>query len=97
MPLKKILRIFAPVLLLIALTLASMSCATCPPRPEPPPEPLPLAWPILAAPPDGIVLDEAGAVVVPLDYWTELVGYIRAVDDVRAALDREGRLVNGSK
>jgi hypothetical protein len=30
---------------------------------------------------------------VPLDYWTELVGYARAVDDIRRILAREGRLV----
>jgi hypothetical protein len=52
--------------------------------------PLP-AWPILPAPPEGIVLDSQGRVAVPLDYWTSLVGYIREVDTIRAALVREGR------
>lgn len=79
-------------LLALALTLLSASCGTCPPPPEPPPL-LSLAWPILPPPPDGIALDPTETrVLVPLDYWTELVGYVRACEDVRAALVREGRL-----
>jgi hypothetical protein len=30
---------------------------------------------------------------VPLDYWLHLVGYIRSVDDIRATLQEEGRLL----
>jgi hypothetical protein len=71
--------------------LLSTSCAT---RPPAPPELLSIAWPILAPPPAGIVLDDRGGrVLVPLDYWTDLVGYIRAVENVRRILEREGRLL----
>lgn len=72
--------------------LLSTSCATCPP--DPPQALQPIPWPALPAPPEtGIELAPDGRVAVPLDYWTELVGYIRTLDDVRAMLAREGRIV----
>lgn len=92
MPWKKTSRAFAPALLSLALTLLLASCVTSPPaKPAGPP---PIAWPTLPPPPEGIALEADGAcVLVPLDYWLELVGYVRRVDDVRAILEREGRLI----
>ena len=92
MPSKLILRACAAGALALALTLASVSCATRPPTPEP--QPLPISWPTLPPPPEtGIELTpDERAVIVPLGYWTDLVGYVRAVDDVRAILAREGML-----
>lgn len=91
MPSKPSSRACAWGVLALALALLSTSCATCPPDP---PAPLPIPWPALPAPPEtGIELAADGRVAVPLDYWTELVGYIRTLDDVRAMLAREGRIV----
>lgn len=92
---KKTLNAYALAPLALALALALTSCATCRPEPEPAPSLPPIAWPILPSP-DGYdihLTDDQAGVVVPLDYWTGLVGYIRAVDDVRAILDAEGRIV----
>lgn len=90
---KKTSLAFALALLLSVSTLLSMSCETPPKVPESDPRPL-VAWPVLNPPPEGIALDESGTMVmVPFDYWIELVGYIRSVDDVRKTLEREGWLV----
>jgi len=94
MPSKKTSRFCDLVLLAIALALASTSCATNPKPPEPNPVNLPLAWPILPPPPESLELDAAEAnVIVPLDYWLELVGYVRATGAVREILRAEGRII----
>lgn len=93
MPYKPSSSACALAILALALALALTSCATPPPAP-----PLAIAWPSLRPPPEtGIELAPDGRVLVPLDYWTDLVGYVRRVDDVRAILDREGRLVSGKE
>lgn len=80
-------------LLSIACALALTSCATSPSVPEPPVS-LPLAWPILPPPPDSLGLDDAETtVLVPLDYWLDIVEYIRRVDAIRRQLDEEGRII----
>lgn len=77
----------------IVLALALTSCATCPSALEPPAS-LPLAWPILPPPPDSLGLDDAETtVLVPLDYWLDIVEYIRRVDAIRRQLDEEGRII----
>ncbi len=80
---------FALALLALVLTLPLTSCATCPEKPE---ALLPLTWPVLASPPSSLEID-GDIVLVPLDYFTELVGYIAAADTVRMQLVREGRIV----
>ena len=94
MPSKKTSRLSALAPLALALALVSMSCASAP---SAPPEPPPIAWPVLLPPPDGIALDAEGRVLVPLDYWLGLVEYVRRVDDVRAILARENRLLGGKE
>jgi len=88
---KKTLPACALALLLLVSMLVLTSCAS---RPSVPEQSLPLDWPILPLPPDGISLDATETIVlVPLDYWVEMVAYIRSVEDIRAQLEREGRLV----
>lgn len=90
------LRALKRAILSIACALALTSCATSPsvPEPLPPPVSLPLAWPILPPPPDSLSLDDAETtVLVPLDYWLEIVEYIRRVDAIRRQLDEEGRII----
>lgn len=87
---KRILRGLGLVLPLIALALLSTSCKTCPT----PPAPVPVSWPSLSPPPPtGIELAPDGRLLVPLEYWLDVVGYIRQVDDVRRALERQGLIV----
>lgn len=87
------LRALKRALLSIVCALALTSCATSPSVPEPPVN-LPLAWPILPPPPDSLSLDDAETtVLVPIDYWLEIVEYIRRVDAIRRQLDEEGRIV----
>lgn len=86
------LRGFGRALPLIVSALLWTSCKTCPPAPEP----LPVSWPSLAPPPQtGIELAPDGRLLVPLDYWLEVVGYIRELDLVRASLERQNLLIGG--
>jgi hypothetical protein len=45
----------------------------------------------------GIELAPDGRVLVPLDYWTELVGYVASVGTVRESLERQGLLVGQAR